>query len=65
MNIFKGDRIVNRCINITDDNELEMDEDFQLKFNKSALNPNVIIMPPDEAQVNILDNECKCTYKIA
>ena len=60
MNILKGNKSVDHCIYITDDNELEMDEDFKLKFNKSALNPNVIIMAPDEAQVNILDNECKC-----
>ena len=59
MNIFKGNESVNHCIIIKDDNVLEMDEDFKLKFNKSALNPNIIVTSPDEAQVNILDNECE------
>lgn len=63
MNIFKGNKsVINHCINITDDNVLEMNEDFKLKFNKSALNPNVIVTSPDEAQVNILDNECEYVY---
>ena len=65
MNIFKGNKSGNYCINIADDNVLEMDEDFKLKFNKSALtlnHPNVIVTSPDEAQVNILDNECEYVH---
>ena len=47
------------CINITDDNELEEDETFNLTINTDLLHPEIIPMDPDQATVTILDDECK------
>lgn len=58
VNISKGNESVLHCIMIKNDTKLEMNETFKLKFNKSALNPNVVTAQ-DEAEVIIMDDECK------
>ena len=54
------------CINITNDEDLEMDEAFRITINENALDQDVIVMSPNEARVIILDDECKykdCTFQ--
>ena len=55
----KGDTSVTFCINITDDNALEADETFSVVFDDTSLPDRVISRYPNEANVTILDNECK------
>ena len=45
------------CIDITDDNDLEEDETFNLRIDTG--HPDIIPMSPDQATVTILDDECK------
>ena len=59
MNITKGDMSTELCINITDDNDLEDNEAFNLRINTSSLRPEIIPVWPDQATVTILDDECK------
>ena len=46
------------CINITDDNELEDDETFNLTINRDS-DPEIILVDAGQAMVTILDDECK------
>ena len=57
--IPKGQRSVELCINIIDDEELEEDKDFAIEFNTSALHPDVVVMDPQKTKITIVDNECK------
>ena len=67
--IPKGERSANYCINITNDEELEMDEAFVIEINVNKLHPDVVLMQPMETRVTIMDDECKykdctCQYYI-
>ena len=57
VSITEGDMSAVFCIDITDDNDLEEDEIFNLRINTG--HPDIIPMSPDQATVTILDNECK------
>lgn len=59
VNFAKGDKSAKFYINITDDNELEMNEEFTLRINISALYPDVSLAKPYETKVIIIDNECE------
>lgn len=59
MNITKGDMNAEFCIDITDDNELENGQIFNLDINTTALHFEIVPGNPRLAAVIILDNECK------
>ena len=59
MNFAKGNKSAKFYINITDDNELEINESFTLRINGSALCPDVSLVKPYEAKVIIMDDECE------
>ena len=63
MNFAEGDKSAKFYINITDDNELEMNEDFTLRINGSLLCPNVSL-ESCEAKVIIMDDECEYLCKL-
>ena len=47
------------CIKITNDNELENGETFNLIINSTALHPEIIPVTPDSAIIILMDDECK------
>ena len=57
--IYKGGMSADYCINITNDEYLEDDEAFVIVVNETALQPDVVLMQPDNATVTIMDDECK------
>ena len=59
----KGDIAATFCVNITDDELLEVDETFSLAIDNASLPAGVIHRNPYTADVTILDNEC--TYIIS
>ena len=59
----KGDIAATFCVNITDDEFLEVDETFSLAIDTASLPASVIHGNPYTADVTILDNEC--TYLIS
>ena len=50
-------------VSITDDNVLEVDENFSLTIDPSSLPSNVTIDNPSQATVTVLDNDGKYIYK--
>ena len=58
----KGDTAAEFCIDIYDDNLLEMDEAFRLEINDTSLPDCITIGSPSVARIIIMDNEC--TYLI-
>ena len=46
-------------VSITDDNILEVNEDFMLTIDPSSLSPNVTPGNPYQTTVTIVDNGCK------
>lgn len=59
MNITKGEIRAKFCINIMNDTELEIHENFTLVINATELHPNIVLVFPQTAVVTILDDECK------
>ena len=67
--IYEGQMSADYCINITNDEELEMDETFTITINRTAVDQGVTVMDPDLARITIMDDECKhkdctCQYCI-
>ena len=57
VNFTQGDISAKFCINITDDEDWEMDETFILTIN--ATNKHIILTKPYIVTVTIIDDECK------
>ena len=57
--IPKGQESADYCIVIMNDTMLEPDEAFIIEISANNLHPDVVLMPPMEATVTIMDDECK------